>query len=123
LNELSGGERQRVLLARAFAAGAPILLMDEPTVHLDAPHQRRLIRSLRERARRGYAVLSVLHDVTLALAADRLVVLAEGKLRADGSPEDQAVRETLVAVFDHAFTIERLGGARAGWAAIPNLEE
>jgi iron complex transport system ATP-binding protein len=123
LGELSGGERQRVLLARAFASGAPLLLLDEPTVHLDAPHQRRLIRSLRERARRGHAVLSVLHDVTLALAADRLVVLADGKLRADGSPDDPAVRDTLVAVFDHAFTIERLGGVRPCWAAIPNLEE
>jgi iron complex transport system ATP-binding protein len=120
---LSGGERQRVLLARAFAADAPLLLLDEPTVHLDAPHQRRLIRSLRDRARRGFTVLSVLHDVTLALAADRLVVLADGQLRADGSPDDQSVRDRLVAVFDHAFTIERLGGAHACWAAIPNLEE
>jgi len=111
------------LLARAFAAGAPLLMLDEPTVHLDAPHQRRLIRSLRERARRGYTVLSVLHDVTLALAADRLVVLADGKLRADGSPDDPAVRDTLVAVFDQAFSIERLGGVRPCWAAIPNLEE
>jgi iron complex transport system ATP-binding protein len=124
LNELSGGERQRVLLARAFASSAPILLLDEPTVHLDAPHQRRLIRSLRERARRGYAVLSVLHDLTLALAADRLVVLAQGRLRGDGAPDDQSVREVLVSVFDHAFTIERLpAGARSCWAAIPNLEE
>jgi iron complex transport system ATP-binding protein len=123
LNELSGGERQRVLLARAFASSAPLLLLDEPTVHLDAPHQRRLIRSLRERARRGYAVLSVLHDLTLALAADRLVVLADGRLRADGVPDDPAVRDVLVAVFDHAFTIERLGGTRACWAAIPNFEE
>jgi iron complex transport system ATP-binding protein len=123
LNELSGGERQRVLLARAFASSAPLLLLDEPTVHLDAPHQRRLIRSLRERARRGYAVLTVLHDLTLALAADRLVVLADGRLRADGVPDDPAVRDVLVAVFDHAFTIERLGGTRACWAAVPNFEE
>ena len=124
LNELSAGERQRVLLARAFAASAPILLLDEPTVHLDAPHQRRLIRSLRQRARGGYAVMSVLHDLTLALAADRLVVLADGKLHADGGPDDQVVRDVLVAVFDHAFTIERFADtARPCWAAIPNLEE
>jgi iron complex transport system ATP-binding protein len=122
INTLSAGERQRVLLARAFAGGAPVLLLDEPTIHLDAPHQRRLSRSLRARAGAGAVVLSVLHDLTLALAADRLVVLADGRLRADGPPADPAVRAVLTAVFDHAFTIERLerrGGAR--WAAIPEL--
>ena len=122
LSELSAGERQRVLLARAFAAEAPILLLDEPTIHLDAPHQRRLLQSLIARARGGAAVITVLHDLTLALAADRLVVLADGKVQADGPPADRAVRETLRAVFDEAFTIERLGGeGTARWAAVPVL--
>jgi len=122
LSELSGGERQRVLLARALAVQAPVLLLDEPTTHLDAPHQRALVRSLVARARDGAAVAAVLHDLTLALAADRLVVMAGGRVRADGSPWDPRVRDTLVQVFGHAFSVERLGaGDRARWAALPAL--
>jgi iron complex transport system ATP-binding protein len=65
LSSLSGGERQRVLLARALAVGAPVLLLDEPTTHLDAPHQRSLCLGLLARARAGNLVVSVLHDLTL----------------------------------------------------------
>ena len=120
LNELSAGERQRVLLARAFAADATVCLYDEPTIHLDAPHQRRLIQSLISRARAGAAVISVLHDLTLALAADRLIVMAGGKIRADGRPGDEIVRDALTTVFEHAFTIQRLGPPEsARWAAVP----
>ena len=106
LSELSGGERQRVLLARALAVGAPLLLLDEPTTHLDAPHQRALLRSLAARARAGAAVLSVLHDVTLALAADRVLVMDRGRLVADGAPADAALRAALVEVFGAAFSVE-----------------
>lgn len=119
LSALSGGERQRVLLARALAVEAPVLLLDEPTTHLDAPHQRALLRSLEARARGGAAVVAVLHDLTLALGADRLVVLAQGRLQADGSPDDAAVRDALVAVFGHAVAIERLGGGEGRWVAVP----
>ncbi len=129
LSSLSGGERQRVLLARALAVGAPVLLLDEPTTHLDAPHQRALIRSLAGRARAGAAVAAVLHDLNLALAADRLLVMEAGRLVADGTPADAWVQQRLVEVFDHAFTIERLGavgpagapGARPRWVAVPSL--
>jgi iron complex transport system ATP-binding protein len=122
LGELSGGERQRVLLARAFAADASVFLFDEPTLHLDAPHQRRLVRSLQWRARAGAAVISVLHDLTLALTADRWIVLAEGQVRADGSPQDSQTRAWLTAVFDNAFSIERLNSAGlARWVAVPTL--
>ena len=123
LNALSGGERQRVLLARALAVGAPVLLLDEPTTHLDAPHQRALLRSLRLRASAGAAVAVVLHDLNLALMADRLLVMAGGRLVADGAPAEPAVRHCLVEVFDHAFTIEPLGqGTRQRWIAVPVLD-
>ncbi len=122
LRELSGGERQRVLLARALAVDAGVLLLDEPTTHLDAPHQRDLLRSLAARARQGAAVAAVLHDVTLALAADRVLVMEQGRIVADGAPSDAALRAALVAVFGAAFSIERVASAGAvRWAALPTL--
>lgn len=119
LNALSGGERQRVLLARALAVAAPVLLLDEPTTHLDAPHQRALCRSLAARARSGAAVVSVLHDLTLALAADRVLVMQHGRLHADGRPGDPALHRALEQVFDSAFAIEQVAGRR--WVAVPAL--
>ena len=122
LNELSGGERQRVLLARALAVQAPVLLLDEPTTHLDAPHQRALLRSLAQRAHGGAAVAAVLHDLTLALAADRVLVMQRGRIVADGAPADATLRAALVQVFEHAFSIEALHVAgQARWAVVPHL--
>ena len=122
LSELSGGERQRVLLARALAVASPLLLLDEPTTHLDAPHQRALLRSLAARARSGVAVLSVLHDVTLALAADRVLVMDGGRLVADGAPADAALRTALVDVFGAAFSVECVASPSGPrWVALPAL--
>ena len=122
LNALSGGERQRVLLARALAVQAGVLLLDEPSTHLDAPHQRALCRSLATRAAAGAAVLAVLHDLTLALSADRVLVMQHGRLCADGPPADPALRETLVQVFEHAFSIEAVQvNSRLRWVAVPAL--
>ena len=109
LHELSGGERQRVLLARVLATEAPLLLLDEPTTHLDAPHQvalARLFRRIAGDTARARAVLSVLHDLPIALLADRLLVLHEGRLCADGPPTDPALQATLVRVFGGAIRIE-----------------
>ncbi|MEN9629086.1 MAG: hypothetical protein RJA10_2313 [Pseudomonadota bacterium] len=108
LHQLSGGERQRVLLARVLATEAPMLLLDEPTTHLDAPHQRllaRLFRRLAHDATAPRAVLTVLHDLPIALRADRLLVLDAGRLQADGPPTDPAVQAALVRVFGHAIHI------------------
>ena len=120
LSELSGGERQRVLLARALAVEAPVLLLDEPTTHLDAPHQRALLRGLATRARGGAAVAVVLHDLNLALAADRIIVMCQGRLLADAPPSDAAVHSSLMQVFDNAFTIERIN-SQSRWVALPTL--
>ncbi len=90
---LSGGERQRVHLARALAqldgAGMPAALMlDEPTASLDAGHRAALLRLLRRLARRGLAVLVVLHDLQeAAFVADRVALLEQGRLLACGPPE------------------------------------
>jgi iron complex transport system ATP-binding protein len=120
LSALSGGERQRVLLARALAVQAGVLLLDEPTTHLDAPHQRALCRGVRARVAAGVAVVTVLHDLNLALAADRIVVLAQGRVVADGAPGDALLRRSLCAVFDDAFSIEPVGQqGLTRWVAVP----
>ena len=119
LGELSGGERQRVLLARVLAVQSPVLLLDEPTTHLDPPHQIALVRRMASLARdEGRTVVSVLHELSLALAADRLVVMAAGQVHAVGHPGDPLVQRTLVEVFGGAIRIERLGDE---WLALPDL--
>ena len=90
VGELSGGEQQRIMVARALAQSAPILLLDEPTAHLDLRHQDvvlKLVRSLADDA--NLTVLAALHDLNLvARFADRVALLSNGRLERVGTPED-----------------------------------
>lgn len=120
LSALSGGERQRVLLARALAVQASVLLLDEPTTHLDAPHQRSVLRGLAAIAQAGGTVAAVLHDLTLALGAHRVLVMEAGRLVADGVPGDPALHGTLERVFGGAISIQGVvTDGRTRWAALP----
>jgi iron complex transport system ATP-binding protein len=100
LGTLSSGELQRVHLARAFAQGASLLLLDEPTANLDPRHQLTAMLLLRRFVDRGGAALVVLHDLTLAARhCDRVLVLERGRLRADASPSAALAEELLAEVF------------------------
>ena len=84
--EISGGERQRLRLARVLAQSTPVLLLDEPTAHLDMAHQLEVLERVRQLCHReGSAAIAALHDLNLAARfADRVVVLHHGRLVADG---------------------------------------
>jgi len=101
VGELSGGEQQRVLLARALAQDTPVLLLDEPTTHLDLQHRESLIRLIRDlAANKNLAVLMVLHDLNLAgLYADRVALLVEGRVRAIGAPSEVLTEAILSDVY------------------------
>lgn len=98
VTSLSGGERQRVVLARALAQDAELLLLDEPTTALDLGHQQQVLELVDElRREEGIAVVSTLHDLTFAAQfADRLVLLARGRVAVQGEPE-AVVRSDLLS--------------------------
>ncbi|MBN8747853.1 MAG: metal ABC transporter ATP-binding protein [Variovorax sp.] len=110
IGQLSGGERQRVLLARALAVEAEVLLMDEPLANLDPPHQADWLATARELAAAGCAVVSVLHELHAALAADALVVMAAGRIAHHGPAADPATHRALEAVFDHRVAVHQVAG-------------
>lgn len=116
LGQLSGGERQRVLLARALAVQAPLLLMDEPLANLDPPHQSDWLDTVRQLVGRGHTVVSVLHELGMALQADELVVMAQGRIRHHGATADASTHRALEQVFDQRLRIHPVQGQ---WVPLP----
>lgn len=103
ISELSDGERQKVMLARALAQDTPLILLDEPTAHLDLPNRVALLRLLHQLARTtGKGILLSTHELDLALqAADRVWLLpATGELLT-GAPEDLVLNGAFAAAFQH----------------------
>lgn len=111
-SSLSGGERTRVAIARVLAQDTPIALLDEPTTALDVYHEVQILRILRDAADAGKAIIAVHHDLNSAMTyADRVVVMASGKVVADGIPEEVLTADLLasvygvpMAVLDHPLT-------------------
>lgn len=118
LSELSGGERQRVLLARVMAGQTPVILMDEPLSHLDPPHQVDWLEQMRCLREQGTTLLTVLHDIGLALQADHVVVLRDGSVVGQGPSQDPELHRILEAVFEHRIRIRSVDGQ---WVVLPRL--
>lgn len=107
---ISAGERQRALLARALAQQAPILLMDEPTSHLDPGHQVSFARLVRSLATSGFTVLIALHDLNLAAhLADEAILIHEGRITEDGPTRQVLESEGLDQAYATPF--ERIKGS------------
>lgn len=116
LGELSCGERQRVLLARAMAGNAPIMLMDEPLANLDPPHQVDWLEQVQCLKAQGTTVVSVLHEIGMALHADDVVVMDKGQVVHHGPCDHEATRRAMEAVFEHRIRILLADGQ---WVVVP----
>ena len=111
VSTLSGGEQQRVQLAQALAQDAPILLLDEPTAHLDVHHRYDLMERIAALVQAGRTVVAAFHDLAFAARyADRLLVLDDGALAADGRPSEVLTSRLIRNVFKMEADVETKQG-------------
>lgn len=108
-NEISGGERQKAVLAMALSQEPQVLLLDEPTAHLDINHQVEIVELVRTLNReRGLTVIGAMHDLNLAaLYFSRLVLLKDGRVFADGHPGEVLTEEAIKAVFSASVQVSQ----------------
>ncbi len=112
VHTLSSGERQRVFLAQALAQDPQVLLLDEPTAHLDIHHQFSFLGHVRDFVQRGGTVLAAFHDLEIAARyGDRVLVLDKGRVAAFGSPQDVLSSELVHSVFHVSADIVTRDGA------------
>ena len=112
LGTLSGGEKQRVVVARALAQEAQIVLLDEPTASLDIGHQQQALELLDAlRAESGLTLVAAMHDLTLAAQyAHRMVLLDEGRVVADGGPSDVLTEHLIARHYDASIEVVSIDG-------------
>ena len=117
-NELSGGERQKVILAMTLAQEPRLLLLDEPTQHLDIAHQVEILELIRGfNKERGLTVVGAMHDLNLAaLYFDRLILLKDGSIYASGSPAEVLTAENIERVYSASVHV-----GKHPLADVPNL--
>ncbi len=109
--ELSGGEKQKVLLARVFAQQTEVLLLDEPTSHLDISSQLEIMGLIRRKVQDGCSALLAIHDINLASAyCDKLLLVRKGEIFAAGKPEEVLTRENIREVFGAEVEVRKIGG-------------
>lgn len=117
MRELSGGEKQRVLLARVLAVQATVVLMDEPLSHLDPHHQADWLKLVQSMVAQGTTVVTVLHDISMALQADALVVMDKGKVASYSACSDVTTLQAVTRVFHNKIAIHACNGQRVALPA------
>jgi iron complex transport system ATP-binding protein len=111
VTELSGGERQMVHLARVLAQKTQILLLDEPTAHLDLENQNRILTLMGELASQGISVVFTTHDPNEAVfAANNFILMNQGQIVEHGEVEDVFTSEKLSLIYNIPITVEHING-------------